>query len=136
MLWLVILNFTSSLRTIFILYLLPFTIYVIIVELYYICDRSPPNILANRPQSLRRRAFDYQIASALAIGFTTRYWRDPGGDVVLGIAITVLVMGVFLFILAQVAHECGFADWVEPEPGGGIRLDDPEDTSGVLETPR
>lgn len=134
MLCIVILNLISHLRTPFILYLLPLIIYVIIIEICYLFHRSPPTKLTNGiygHQSLRRRAFNYQIAGVLGIGFATRSWRDGVGDAVLGISITVLVVGILLFLVAHVAHECGYGDWVEPEPGGSIRIHDTESAEEI-----
>lgn len=117
--------------SLFILYLLPLIIHVIIIEICFLCHRRPPKSLTQgilAPESLRRRAFAYQFSGVFAM---SSKGYGPLSTVALVMAIIVWVLGILLFGLGIISHEYGFEDWVEePEPEGTIRLSDAESSIG------
>jgi hypothetical protein len=91
-----------------ILYLIPLIIHIAIVEICFLCGRQPPGKLVDGWESLhglRGRSFAYQFAAALSLGGG---WSTA--DTYAGF---VWFAGVMLFVLAILANDYGFSDWVD-----------------------
>lgn len=123
----------------FLLYLIPLVVILLIVEISWICHKDPPEKFArnlgwfNAPLV---RSYIYQLAGVFPIvigAHSSMCVRTTSGvsswhpsayvEVILGSIIWCI--GVALFFIVSLACRCGFADWVQDPQGRGIRL--PED---------
>jgi hypothetical protein len=108
-------------RSLFMIYLIPFVIVIIIVEIFYLFKRDPPVALRHSvlaPIGLQKRSFIYQLAGAFAYNWTRiiQRWDLRNRSTihqVRDLSYIVWTIGIALFVLAMLAKEYNFLDWVE-----------------------